>query len=228
MSNRLRGSGASGRVIALLGLASLACVVLVVARVARSHTTHYGFLPGNLVLAWIPLGLAIVAYLISRRRSTLARLMIVPTAFVWLLFFPNAPYIVTDLVHLGDVHDNVPAWYDVMLITWFAWTGLLLGIVSLRVMQGIVARSLGARAGWVMVVAVTALGSVGIYVGRFLRWNSWYAFSAPETLAERTWYRASQLDAPVRLLTFSLLFGLLFLFVYAAVDLLGRSEGPPP
>ena len=59
-------------------------------------------------------------------------------------------------MHLGQFHDRVPGWYDVMLIAWFAWTGLMLGVVSLRLMQEIVSRAAGAVAGWVMVALVTA------------------------------------------------------------------------
>ncbi len=129
--------------------------------------------------------LAAVAYRIATRRSALARLMVVPTAIVWLLFFPNAPYLVTDFVHLGQFHDNVPGWYDVMLIAWYAWTGLMLGVVSLRLMQEIVTRAAGSTAGWVLVAVVTALGSIGTYLGRFLRWNSWNVFQASSPSVRR-------------------------------------------
>ena len=92
---------------------------------------------------------------------------------MWLAFFPNAPYILTDFLHLGSMGDIVPGWYDVLLLYWFAWTGLILGIVSLYLMQEIVTRGLGTAAGWVFVVVAAGLGSFGIYLGRFLRWNSW-------------------------------------------------------
>ncbi len=212
-------------VFALLGLASAMCLALVLARTVYSHTGHFQFLIWNLFLAWIPLVLAAVAYRIATRRSALARLIVVPTAIVWLLFFPNAPYIVTDFVHLGQFHDNVPGWYDVMLIAWYAWTGLLLGIVSLRLMQEIVTRAAGSVAGWLLVAIVTALGSVGIYLGRFLRWNSWDVFQAPLALADKAWDRANQPNADERMLGFTVLFALLFLFVYVAVYLIGGPEG---
>ena len=211
-------------VFILLGLASAMCLGLVAARTVYAHTGHFQFLIWNLFLAWIPLALAALAYRIATRRSALARLIVLPTAIVWLLFFPNAPYIVTDFVHLGQFHDNVPAWFDVMLIAWYAWTGLLLGVVSLRLMQEIAARAAGNIAGWLLVVFVTAAGSVGIYFGRFLRWNSWDVFQAPLALADTGWDRANQPDAGERMLGFAVLFALLFLFVYATVYLLGRSR----
>jgi uncharacterized membrane protein len=214
-------------VFVLLGLASAMCLALVAARTVYAHVGHFQFLIWNLFLAWIPLALAALAYRIATRRGALARVIVVPTAIVWLLFFPNAPYIVTDFVHLGQFHDRVPGWYDVMLIAWFAWTGLMLGVVSLRLMQEIVSRAAGAVAGWVMVALVTALGSVGIYLGRFLGWNSWDVFQAPLALADKAWDRANQPNADVRMFGFTVLFALLFLFIYVAVYLVGRPAAEP-
>jgi uncharacterized membrane protein len=214
-------------VYALLGLGSAMCVALVAGRGIYSHTHHFETLVWNLFLAWIPLVLSAVIYRVATRRGDLARWILVPVAIVWLLFFPNAPYIVTDLVHLGQYHDNVPAWYDVMLVAWFAWNGLLLGVVSLRLMQEIVAHARGSRVGWVFVVLVTAMGSIGIYVGRFLRFNSWNVFQAPLTLADTGWDQVNRPDAGELLLGFSVLFGLLFLFVYSITYLLARPEKGP-
>jgi uncharacterized membrane protein len=198
------------------------CIALVAGRTVYSHTHHFQFLVWNLFLAWIPLLLAALIYRIATRRGDRTRLIVVPAALVWLLFFPNAPYIVTDLVHLGQFHANVPGWFDAMLIAWYAWTGLLLGIVSLRLMHEIVARTRGSTAGWLFVVLVTAAGSIGIYVGRFLRWNSWTVFQAPLTLADKGWDRVSQPDAGELMLGFAVLFALLFLFVYGTAYLLAR------
>jgi uncharacterized membrane protein len=204
-------------VYALLGLGSVMCVALVAGRVLYSHTHHFQTLVWNLFLAWIPLVLSGLMYRASTRRGEVTPWILVPVAIVWLLFFPNAPYIVTDLVHLGQYPDNIPSWYDVMLVAWFAWTGLLLGVVSLRLMQEIV-----EHAGWVFVLFVTAAGSIGIHVGRFLRFNSWNVFQAPLTLADTGWDQVSRPDAGELLLGFSILFGLLFLFVYCAIYLIAR------
>src|SRR6185436_9690308 len=93
-------------------------------------------------------------------------------AFAWLIFFPNAPYIFTDLTHLMSRHSG-HFWVDLVLILLFAWTGFLLGFLSLYLMQSLVARRLGGAAGWVFIAVVAGLSGFGIYVGRFLRWNSW-------------------------------------------------------
>jgi uncharacterized membrane protein len=235
MPEKSNAGGSLGAVLVLLGLGSVVCVALVLGRTVYSHTNHFQFLLWNLFLAWIPLVLAAVIYRIATRRDVRARLILVPAALIWLLFFPNAPYIVTDLVHLGYFHDNVPSWFDVMLVAWYAWTGLLLGIASLRLMHELVARARGSTAGWSFVVVVTLAGSLGIYVGRFLRWNSWSVFQAPLSLADTGWDRISQPDAGEVALGFALLFALLFLLVYGTTYLLAwprdgqrcvRGEGP--
>ena len=213
-------------IVGLLGGASLVCIGLIVARMWYSHTYHYWFLMWNLALAWVPLLVAAVAYRVTPATRALRYVLVLAAAVVWLVFFPNAPYILTDFLHLGSMGDIVPGWYDVLMLFWFAWAGLMLGIVSLYLMQGIVTRSLGASAGWVFVVAAAGLGSFGIYLGRFLRWNSWDLVSRPGSLAEQLVGRVTDRASQPRLLGFTLMFALLFLFIYVAVYIFARYAKP--
>src|SRR6187455_1612395 len=102
-------------VLAALGLASLLCLVLVALRVAHSGTRVHAFLLFNLALAWLPALAALGAYNLRRRRSGAARALALACGAVWLVFLPNAPYLVTDLVHLAE-RPEVPLWYDVILL----------------------------------------------------------------------------------------------------------------
>ena len=125
---------------------------------------------------------------------------------------------------MGDI---VPGWYDVLMLFGFAWTGLILGIVSLYLMQGDrVTRGLGTVAGWVFVVVVAGLGSFGIYLGRFLRWNSWDLVRRPGPLADELLGRVTDPASQPRLLGFTLLFALLFLFIYVAVYIFAKLTKP--
>jgi uncharacterized membrane protein len=205
-------------IVGLMVAASLVCVALVAARMVYSHTIHYWFLIWNLALAWVPFVFAGLAYSLSTSRRVV----------VWLLFFPNAPYILTDFLHLGSMGDIVPGWYDVLMLYWFAWTGLMLGIVSLYLMQDIVARGLGTAASWVFVVLAAALGSVGIYLGRFVRLNSWDVVRRPGSLAVDLYGRLTSATTQPRLLGFTLLFALLFLFIYVAVYIFAKLTRPDP
>ena len=165
-------------VLALL-LASLFCVALVVVRNVHTDTSNFRYLVWNLFLAWIPLALAVFVYDRWRRRR--GGLLLLALGVLWLLFFPNAPYIATDFVHLR--HDpQAPFWYDAVTIAAFAWMGVLLGFASLYLMQTVVRQWRGAVAGWIFAFGAIALGSLGIYLGRFLRLNSWDAVEHPSVL----------------------------------------------
>ena len=116
-----------------LVLASGLCVALLAVRVRYPHGSDFEFLTWNLFLAWVPFVLAVVLHDAARRGQGMAFLGAV--GFVWLLFLPNAPYIVTDFVHVGRV-SGVPVWYDAAMIASFAGVGLVLGLVSILLVQG--------------------------------------------------------------------------------------------
>ena len=87
-------------VFVLLNVACLVCISLVVARVAYTDSSRHTGLIWNLFLAWIPFILAYIAHAISWKRIWLY-LAIPVIAFLWLIFFPNAPYMLTDLQDLA-------------------------------------------------------------------------------------------------------------------------------
>ena len=172
-------------VCGLLGVLSGFCVALVLLQyfMPGGGLLKYRFLIWNLFLAWIPFGAALLAYEMHRRGKK--RVVIAVLGIFWLLFFPNAPYIVSDLVHLGKRSyrpDSLAYWYYLVTITTFAWTGLLVGFASLYLMQTIVRERIGRVIGWMFTFAVLFLGGFGIYLGRFLRWNSWDVLHRPDGL----------------------------------------------
>lgn len=206
-------------VVLLLGIASAVCVVLLAGRIAVTDSQRYLSLVWNLFLAWIPVVFAYLALALSGRRALLYA--IVPIfAFLWLIFFPNAPYILTDLQHLAVEGTNAPVWFDVILLIWFSWTGVLLGIVSLYVMQIIVAKEFGRVAGWLLVFGVSILGSLGIYLGRFLRFNSWDILQNPSEIALNI--LGLVVDPSLRLVAFTSLLTAFFLFVYCTLYAFGH------
>jgi uncharacterized membrane protein len=212
-------------VFILLSAASVICIALVLARMAYSDSFRYGNLIWNLFLAWIPFVLAYFAYILSWRRR-LMNFVIPIFAFLWLIFFPNAPYILTDFQHLGQLSSKAPLWYDVIVLIWFSWTGMLLGIVSLNLMQEIIKREIGRSAGWAFVVIVACLASVGLYLGRFVRLNSWDLLQNPGQIASNIpdWLA----DPSLRSVGFIALYTLFFMFVYLTLYAFSHilSEGP--
>jgi len=208
-------------IFALLLAASAISVGLAKARMLYSNSNDYSSLIFNLCLAWIPFVLASITYAVSWGRKLLY--VVVPVcALAWLLFFPNAPYILTDLQYLSINANTAPLWFDVLMLIWFAWTGLLLGVVSLYYMHEIVRRAFGGTVGWLFAVLVSLLSSIGISLGRFYRWNSWDVLDDPMPIAHDvlSWLRHP--FANLRAYGFTLLFTLLFLFVYLALHTFGR------
>ena len=214
-------------IVGLLLGASLVCVGLVTARMVYSHTVHYWFLIWNLALAWVPFVFAGRGLHHWPRRAApcCTPSSSSPRWSGW-SSSPTRPYILTDFLHLGSMGDIVPGWYDVLMLFWFAWTGLLLGVVSLYLMHDIVARAFGGAAGWAFVIAAACLGSFGIYLGRFLRWNSWDLLRRPMPLAGELYGKVTDPASQPRLLGFTLLFALLFLFIYVAVYIFAKLTKP--
>jgi uncharacterized membrane protein len=164
-----------------LVLASGFCFALVWVRAWRTGSNGYSFLVWNLELAWIPFVVA-VAFYDSWRRGR-SRWLLATLGGLWLLFLPNAPYMVTDLVHLGRI-GGAPLWYDGAMISAFAGTGLLLGLGSVFLVHTVALRTLGPRLGWAVLLPVLALCSAGVVLGRFARLNSWDALVRPGRLAQ--------------------------------------------
>jgi uncharacterized membrane protein len=152
-------------------LSSLLACGIFAGRVYLSHTWVYRFLAWNLFLAWVPYVCSLWAAFIHQRHPKRWWALALPGA-LWLVFFPNAPYILTDLGHLRE-RTPIPPWYDIGLFLTFAWTGCFLGLASLRTMQRLVKAFWGWAVGWVFVIGTLGLSGLGIYLGRFLRWNSW-------------------------------------------------------
>ncbi len=186
----------------LAGLSGLV-VAMVAVRVVYSGNSENAALVWNLLLAWIPFGVALQVYEGYRRGAARAYLLI--GGLLWLLFFPNAPYIVTDFKWLRD-STGAPVWYDVVLISAGAWAGLLLGFISLYLMQAVVRRALGALNAWLFVLFALVLSSFGIYLGRFQRSNSWDVFVRPRTFAGDVWTRLGDPDEYARVVAVTVLF----------------------
>ena len=186
-----------------------------------SSSSNYEFLPFNLGLAWIPFIAAVVAYAFRRVRFLFPLVMPVCT-LIWLIFFPNAPYLLTDFQHLAFADGSSPLWFDVILMIWFAWTGLLLGIASLYLMQEIVTRTFNPVVGWFFAIGVTILSSIGVYLGRFLRWNSWDLLQDPLPIAKDMYGIVRHPIINLQTYGFTILFTLLFLFIYLTIQLFGR------
>jgi uncharacterized membrane protein len=151
-------------------------IALVMARVTYTGKHTYLSLIWNLFLAWLPY--MVSTWLQKRDLVYTNPLKFVMVAFVWLLFIPNSFYIMTDLFHLGE-HNNVPNWFDLALIISFAWDGLLLGILSVRQMEKMMQQFLPGIRELFIIYPIMWLNALGIYIGRYPRFNSWDILTNP-------------------------------------------------
>ena len=200
----------------------LFCVGLFALRVYTSGTYFFAFLLWNLFLAAIPWMISTTLLLWPRLRKT--KVLSVPLILIWVLFFPNAPYIVTDLFHL-TMRGSMPIWFDLVLILSFAWVGLLFGFSSMRDVASMCAERMRNWVINLLIVGFLFLSSFGIYIGRYLRWNSWDIISRPEALLSDLVDIATQPMSHLRAWGMTLLLGTLLNVIYWTITPV-RGERP--
>lgn len=195
-----------------LVISTILALGMLAGRVLVGRSWNYNNLVWNLILAWIPYTASVIAYAFFQLYPKRWPLLLIPGA-VWLIFFPNAPYIVTDFLHL-EQRPHIPLWYDIALLATFAWTGIFLGIVSLRTMHFIVKEKLGAFVGWIFALSALILSGFGIYLGRFGRWNSWDLLVNPFRVLRDTIGRISSPMSLLHVAAFTLMFSGFLLATY--------------
>lgn len=141
-----------------------------------AHDPGLDFLIWNLALAWIPL---VAALALDDVRSTPLVLQL-PLLALWLAFFPNAPYLVTDIVHIdpNGGHGASSILGSLALVA-AAPAGLALGFSSLLLVERSLRGRFGSRVALTVSVLTLAAACVGIYLGRVVRLNSWDLLSRP-------------------------------------------------
>jgi uncharacterized membrane protein len=181
-------------------------------RVIYSGTSNYSNLIPNLFLAWLPFIFSVLAA--SAYRSHPKHWWYIGLfGIFWLAFFPNAPYMVTDFYHL-DPRPPVPLWFDISLIAIFAFTGCFLAIASLRTIHLIIERFLGKIIGWLFALLTLSLGSLGVYLGRFSRFNSWDILLHPKSILREILFNLLNPLDNMGFLGFTLMFTSILLVFY--------------
>lgn len=197
------------------------CAALLALRVARADSFLFSFLIWNLFLAAIPFAASLAFEVLDRYRRV--RPLQWVCFAVWLLFLPNAPYIITDFIHLKH-RPPIPLWYDVLMLLSCAGAGMLLGYASVMIVHRIVAKHYGVLAGWAAALTALFLSAFGIYLGRFLRWNSWEAVTDPLPLFNDIATRIMNPLQYPRTFAVTGLFGIALCLGYIALDIVVESE----
>lgn len=168
----------SKKQIVLYPIYILSCygILLFLIRFYITQSIFYGFLVWNLFLAYIPL--IISTRLVKNEFIIFSKVKFYGLYVLWILFLPNAPYIITDLFHLQK-GTAMPQWYDLLLVSSFALNGCLLLFISANQIHQLLTKKLNASLNWLLTTSVFFLCGFGIYLGRYLRWNSWDIIQKP-------------------------------------------------
>lgn len=170
----------SGSIHEWLLLSSAFSCLLLLVRVIASNSLAYLFLPWNLFLAFVPYW---ITWWMTKNESIISNKMKRAIALAaWLLFIPNTFYIITDLFHLSEI-SSAPRWFDLLLIFSFAWNGILCGIISIRRIEIVTGFFTNGKSSLLFIFVIMWLNAFGIYIGRFLRFNSWDIITDPFSLA---------------------------------------------
>ncbi|MFZ5376175.1 MAG: DUF1361 domain-containing protein [Patescibacteria group bacterium] len=207
-----------------LGSYSVFNLLLLGFRVWFTAWPTYLFLSWNLFLAFIPYALSSFAIRFWPFKKYWP--IIISLLVLWLLFFPNAPYILTDFIHLKQ-RLGIPLWFDALLLTSFSLNGLLFGFLSMMHVHAYIDSHRRNRlVGWLVIVTSLLLSSFGIYLGRFLRWNSWDVFSEPKVFVVEVLRTVFTGDLQTETLSVTLAFFLFMIFHYVLFRALLKGSEP--
>ncbi len=182
-------------------------ILLYVFRVWYTGSLLFLFIPWNLFLAWLPL---LFSSMIKDERFSFKNVMFFS---LWLLFFPNSPYLITDLFHL-EQREGVPLYYDLVLLFMAAWNGLLMGLYSLRNIEQLLLKRFSITKVKLMLLSFFALCGFGIYLGRYDRYNSWHLVTQPFDLMEGIFSKIISPASHPRVWAVTILFAVVLLLIY--------------
>lgn len=159
--------------------ASLTAIVLLLLRVKITHSIYMLFLIWNLFLAIIPYILSSSIHTNFFKKSKKTQNIVL--VFVWLVFIPNAFYIITDFTHL-HYHNPFQYGLDFLIILSFSITGFYVGLQSIYQIHQLAFSKYGSKIGNLFILTISFLSAFGIYLGRILRFNSWDIIIKPIAL----------------------------------------------
>jgi uncharacterized membrane protein len=192
--------------------------LLITFRILYSGTLHFIFMFWNIFLAWIPYILS--AYFSQyRQKEKWKQLFLFGT---WLLFFPNALYIVTDLVHLQS-ESNMPWWYDAVLLFSCSFIGIVMAFISLRKAEMYLTTILNKSLVNLFMAGILFLGSFGVYLGRFQRWNSWDVLNNPLLLGVDILFIIAHPLQNYKVWAITLLFTAIYSLLYLFIKILPQA-----
>ena len=205
------------RILFTLGLMSASAVGLFILKSVLTHNLALWGINWNLFLAWIPI--FIVIWLENKVKiNALQKWEVLFASLMWLLFFPNSPYIITDLVHLQSLSGNTYWHYQIMIFT-YAFVSLACGLLSLYWIQKVWTKIFSLNWSNFFTFGSIMLSGYGIFLGRVQRWNSWDLFLHPFSLLKYMFHSIKNPTAILMTFEFSIFIGLAYWMFYSLIHL---------
>lgn len=198
------------QIIILLALA----IILNLLRVVLFNNTTFLYMFWNIFLALIPFLISSII-LLNVNKSNFLKPQSLISLFIWFLFLPNTFYVLTDFIHLGRIY-GVPVWYDIFVLFSSTTVSLLMGLYSLRHLEEICQLKFSKRLTSAILIIVILFASFGVYLGRFLRFNSWDFFVSHSSLFLNIWQIFTKENNYVNVYSYTFTFFLFILFCYWA------------
>lgn len=217
---KIKDSGRFKTSVVLL-LLSAYCLMLSISRALYTNSDLFIFLNWNLFLAFVPWLITSVLILYPKFRKNI--FLFISMITIWIIFFPNAPYILTDLFHL-QWSSAAPIWFDTVMILSFAWTGLCFGFLSLMDIDKILSEKLNSYISKLIITILLFAAGFGVYIGRYLRWNSWDLIHEPSGIINDIGERVLFPLAHLSTWGMTLLMGLLLNMMFWTITLSFRNQ----
>lgn len=202
------------RLIKLFSLITLGCISLIILRLFIHADRTFIFLLWNYFLALIPLVLSSLLLQMNKHGYRLPVMLF--TGIGWMLFFPNAPYILTDFIHLTCSSTYFMS-LDILTISWFAIASFLAAVISLNDVATVLRSRYRQKRVTIMILGLSLLTGFGIYLGRYLRFNSWDVLQKPDAIFYEVSERVVNPTLHPRTWMVTVGFGMLLFVVYQAI-----------
>lgn len=197
----------------IITLAILA-IVLNILRIVIWGKVSFVYILWNIFLAFIPFVISFMLLYFLKEKK-LNKMIFIVGFILWIIFIPNAPYIITDFIHLGEIR-SVPVLFDIFLIFSSASVGLILGFHSFFHIEQIIKTKYSSNMTSLLMGVIIIIVGFGVYLGRFLRFNSWDIFINHISLIKNVWKIFSQSTAHIEVYLYTILFSFFLYLFYTA------------
>ena len=190
---------------------------LLALRAVYTGSLTYFFYPWNLFLATVPLFFS--GLLVKQKTLNYKSILLL---VLWLLFLPNAPYLVTDIFHYQK-RPPVPMWFDLILVVSGAWNGILMCMISMFRVERFLKKVFNPKLTSPIMFLLLIPCGYGIYIGRFLRYNSWDVITQPVSILKTSTHHLHHPFQSLSVWMFTFIFAFFLGIIYFTIKKLPQA-----